>query len=87
MISSRKTLTKKALLLDLLAESNLSFMYIAITDDVTCQACLKQDKQIMSDEDAERTFPYLMKGPNDWVWYPNVHPSCRCLLILLMGRI
>jgi hypothetical protein len=39
----------------------------------------------MSDDDAERAFPYLMKGPNDLVWYPNVHPHCRCLLILLGG--
>jgi len=85
MKNSLRILTKTALLLDLLAESNLSFMYVTITDDQTCDACLKHDRQIISDEDAERTFPYLLKGPNDWVWYPNVHPHCRCLLILLGG--
>ena len=85
MRNSQRTLTKTVLLLDLLAESSLSFMYVAITDDATCQACLKHDKQIMSDEDAEREFPYLLKGPGDWVWYPNVHLHCRCLLILLGG--
>ena len=37
----------------------------------------------MSGEEAERTFPYLTKGPNDWVWYPNIHPHCRCVLVLL----
>jgi hypothetical protein len=82
MISSQKIM-KRTLVLDLLAESKLSFMYIAITDDQTCDACLRHDKQIMSDEDAERMFPYLMRGPYDSVWYPNVHPHCRCLLILL----
>jgi hypothetical protein len=86
MISSKKiSIARTVLLLDLMSESKLSFMYVAVTDDVTCQACLKHDKQIMSDEDAEREFPYLLKGPNDLVWYPNVHPWCRCLLILLGG--
>jgi hypothetical protein len=84
MIDSRKIL-KRALVLDLLAESDLSFMYVTSPD--ACQKCLQYDKRIMSDEDAEGTFQYLVKGPNDGVWYPNVHPSCRCLLILLGGRL
>jgi len=85
MKNSLRILTKTALLLDLLAESNLSFMYVTSPD--ACQKCLQYDKRIMSDEDAEDTFQYLVKGPNDWVWYPMVHPHCRCVLILLMGRI
>jgi hypothetical protein len=52
-------------------------MYIAITDDATCQICLKNDLRIMTGEEAERAFPNLLKGPNDFAWY------CRCVLILL----
>jgi hypothetical protein len=37
----------------------------------------------MTGEEAERAFPNLLKGPNDFAWYPNVHPHCRCILILL----
>jgi len=84
MINSRKIL-KRALVLDLLAESDLSFMYVTSPD--ACQKCLQYDKRIMSDEDAEGTFQYLVKGSNDRVWYPMVHPHCRCVLILLMGRV
>jgi len=86
MISSQKiSIVKTVLLLDLMSESKLSFMYVAITDDKTCDLCMRHDLQIMSDEDAERAFPYLLKGPNDLVWYPNLHKNCRCLLVLLGG--
>jgi hypothetical protein len=83
MRNSRKVLTKTFLVLEGLRELTYTFMYVAILDDLTCQACLKYDKRVMSGEEAERTFPYLTKGPNDWVWYPNIHPHCRCILILL----
>jgi len=83
MGNSRQVLMKRLLVLESLRELTYTFMYVAITDDATCQACLKNDLRIMTGEEAERAFPNLLKGPNDFAWYPNVHPHCRCILILL----
>lgn len=79
----QKVLTKTFLVLEGIRELTYTFMFIAIVDDVTCQACLKYDGKVMTGDEAEAAFPYLLKGPNDFTWYPNIHPHCRCILILL----
>jgi hypothetical protein len=66
-----------------LLELTYSFMYVAVVDDRTCDLCLKYDKKVMTGDDAERTFPYLTKGPGDSIWLPNNHNFCRCMLVLL----
>jgi hypothetical protein len=83
---TRKVVGKKSFRLVLealgLLELTYSFMYVAVVDDRTCDLCLQHDKHVMSGEDAERTFPYLMKEPGDSVWFPNTHVNCRCMLVL-----
>jgi len=83
MKKSVKHLIKSLLTLEFLRELTYSFMYVAVVDDRTCDLCLQYDKHVMTGEDAERTFPYLTKEPGDSLWFPNNHPWCRCMLILL----
>jgi hypothetical protein len=82
-----KTVGKKGfgLILEALGllELTYSFMYVAVVDDRSCQACMQHDTKTFTGEDAQRLFPYLTKEPTDSIWFPNVHPHCRCLLILL----
>ena len=66
-----------------LLELTYSFMYVAVVDDRTCRLCMQYDREIMTGEEAQRFFPYLTKEPTDSIWFPNVHPHCRCMLILL----
>ena len=84
---TRKVVGKKSFRLVLevlgLLELTYTFIYVAVVDDRTCDLCLQHDKHVMSGEDAERTFPYLVKEPGDSVWFPNTHVNCRCMLVLL----
>lgn len=62
-------------------EKQQFFKFVAVVDDVTCKKCLRYDMSLMTRKEIEDTFPYLDKK-NDALWIPNVHPNCRCMLIL-----
>jgi len=53
--------------------------YEAITDDRTCEKCLRYDGSRMTPREIESLFPYLERQ-SDVLWYPRVHPNCRCEL-------
>ena len=55
------------------------FRYYAIMDDRTCQQCNRYDMSHMTRTEIQGTFPYLEKQ-SDYVWFPRVHPNCRCEL-------
>lgn len=65
----------------LLIETQQFFKFVAVTDDRTCDKCMRYDMSLMTRREIEDTFPYLVKK-NDTLWLPNVHPNCRCMLIL-----
>lgn len=56
------------------------FLYVAVGDEKTCPECAGFNRQLFTDEEARRVFPYLEKDTR--VWHPNVHPNCRCRLTL-----
>ena len=57
------------------------YKYLAIMDNRTCKLCSRYDNSVMTRREIEATFPYLEKR-DEWVWYPRVHPNCRCELWL-----
>jgi hypothetical protein len=74
---------------DLQQEDEL-WLYIAITDDVTCSACLEHDGQVFrrnNELDLTDIFPEMTQE-SATVIRPNVHmalwgkPTCRCKLFL-----
>ena len=64
-----------------LVEAMQFFRFTAISDDKTCEQCNKYDGSLMTRRECERTFPDLEKI-SDLLWYPHVHPNCRCILTL-----
>jgi len=56
------------------------FVYVAVGDEKTCPECAGFDGQFFSEDEAEAVFPFLEKDTN--VWFPNVHPNCRCRLVM-----
>ncbi|MCJ7423567.1 phage head morphogenesis protein [Candidatus Bathyarchaeota archaeon] len=65
-----------------LFEWTYTFMFVAITDDKTCDLCMKFDKMIVNGADIERMFPYATQVDYT-LWMVNLHPHCRCMLVLL----
>ena len=55
------------------------FRYYAIMDSKTCDQCERYDGMLMTRREIYGRFPYLEKE-SEWLWYPNVHPHCRCEL-------
>ena len=53
--------------------------YEAITDNRTCRQCLRYDGMRMTRREIYSRFPYLEKASVS-LWYPRVHPNCRCEL-------
>jgi len=62
-------------------ETKQFWMFIAVGDDVTCDACNRFDMSLMTRKEIQKTFPYLINY-SDGLWFPMVHPNCRCMLIL-----
>lgn len=58
-----------------------AFVYVAVGDERTCPECAGFNGQIFMDEEAEAVFAYLKRDAT--VWHPNVHPNCRCRLVML----
>lgn len=68
-------------------------------DDNVCEKCKVYNGQTFTRGEAIAEFPYLEKGPeveelidDVWVkiptiWYPMVHPHCRCRLIVIRIKI
>ena len=54
----------------------------AVGDDKTCPECASLNGQVFDVEDPgelESMFPYgRLAGPT--LFYPNIHPNCRCRL-------
>jgi hypothetical protein len=65
-----------------LLEATYSYMFVAVTDDKTCDVCMKFDKMIIDGAEIERMFPYATQIDYS-LWMVNLHPSCRCMLVLL----
>ena len=61
-------------------EQSQPFRYYAITDDRTCEACMKYDGDWFSWEDMVNTFPDLERI-SDATYLPHIHPNCRCQII------
>jgi len=57
------------------------FTFVAVGDERTCPECAGFNGQIFTEDEAESMFDYLEK--NHTVWKPNVHPNCRCRLVLM----
>lgn len=71
---------QEAVQIVLAVEEAMIFMrYYAIMDDRTCQQCNRYDGMVMTRREIYGLFPYLEKE-SKWVWYPRVHPNCRCEL-------
>lgn len=67
-------------------EEEIILGFEAEIDDKTCQDCLYYHGQTFTPEEAEAEFEYLDKAsPN--IWYPNVHPNCRCRLVVIRIKI
>ncbi len=62
-------------------ESQQFFAYVAVSDDRVCELCLRYDQGLMTRREIEGTFDYLEKQ-SDLIWFPRVHPNCRCALYL-----
>lgn len=56
------------------------FVYVTVGDEKTCSECAGFDGQLFTEDEAEAVFPYLEKDST--VWFPHVHPNCRCRLIM-----
>lgn len=65
-----------------LLESTYTYMFVAVTDDKTCDVCMKFDKMIVNRAEIERMFPYATQVDYS-LWMVNLHPHCRCMLVLL----
>ena len=55
--------------------------YEMVGDDRTCEKCNRYAGSRMTRREAEATFPMLEKHSH-LIWYPHVHPNCRCELWL-----
>ena len=62
-----------------LIEAMMFFRYTAISDDKTCPQCNRYDGSLMTRVEMRSVFPYLEKISN-YLYYPHVHPNCRCWL-------
>jgi len=51
-------------------------------DDVTCDDCIAYHGDTFTPEEAEAEFEYLDRS-SETIWYPNVHPNCRCRLVVI----
>jgi hypothetical protein len=71
------------LILELLGiELTLTYMFVAVVDDRTCEHCLQHDTKHFTREQIDMQFPD--RDDTDYTLIlPNAHPHCRCLLILL----
>ena len=58
--------------------SKYTFLFQSEPD--ACDDCRAFHNVELTLEDIEFLFPYLKK--NLHIWYPNVHPNCRCILVL-----
>lgn len=65
-----------------LLESTYTFMFVVVSDDKTCPLCMKFDKMIVDGAEIERMFPYATQVDYS-MWMVNIHPHCRCFLVLL----
>lgn len=59
-----------------------SYMFVAVADDKACSACMQHDGHVYGLDDILRLFPYATEDDYS-LWMPNLHPSCRCMLVLL----
>jgi len=57
------------------------FLFVAIEDEKTCPVCTRYAKGLMTRREIKQTFDYLDMLTDD-LWIPNVHPNCRCMLLL-----
>jgi hypothetical protein len=58
------------------------FLFLSIGDDKVCLDCDKFDMGLYTRKEIERRWgDYLIKQ-SDTLWIPNIHPNCRCFLIL-----
>lgn len=62
-----------------IAEAWKFFQFSSRRDSKVCPECNKYDYSIMTRTEIEATFPYLEKK-SATLWYPHVHPNCRCEL-------
>jgi hypothetical protein len=65
-----------------LSEATSTFMFVAVMDDLTCQACMQHDTKTYTQDDIQRLFPYA-QAVDYSLWMVNLHPGCRCFLVLL----
>lgn len=65
----------------LFKDAMMFFRYTAISDDKTCEQCNQYDGGLMTREEMWNTFPHLEKI-TDLLYYPHVHPNCRCILTM-----
>jgi len=71
------------LVLELLGiELTLTYIFVAVVDDKTCEHCMQHDTKQFTREQIDMQFPDC--DDTDYTLIlPNAHPHCRCLLILL----
>jgi len=55
------------------------YRYIAISDNKTCECCQAYDGRLFTEAEMRDEFPYLQQR-DQYVFYPRVHPNCRCVL-------
>ena len=62
------------------------WLFVAITDNRTCTQCMRFDRLLMTEREIIDNFPYLERV-SDLVWFPRVHPNCRCELYFDKAKI
>lgn len=55
--------------------------YEMVGDDKTCERCNRYAGGRYTQREIAKLFPYLEKHSH-LIWYPHVHPNCRCELWL-----
>jgi len=60
----------------------VNYIFVAVTDDATCEDCLDYNGDTFSREEVDSAFPYAEEVDSDLIM-PMVHPNCRCMLAML----
>jgi hypothetical protein len=70
------------MILEVLRELTYTYTFCALGDK-TCDDCQPFDGQTFDRAQISATFPYAVETGDGATIFPNVHPHCKCLLILL----
>jgi len=77
---SGKYAAKLVEIVNAVVEAMQFWRYEAIMDDRTCEQCLRYDGMRMTRREIYSRFGDYLEKASDTLWYPRVHPNCRCEL-------